>query len=82
MVRIRNISFKRQIKSTKYVISKYQNVELIIKIGMLGDMNPEGSGAKGYMGQTLRDKMLKIFGILRMLNPEAFRLIPYRPECV
>ena len=50
MVRIRNISFKRQIKyagSTKYVISKYQNVELIIKIGMLRDMNPEGSGAKG-----------------------------------
>ena len=72
MVRIRNISFKRQIKyagSTKYVISKYQNVELIIKIGMLGDMNPEGSRAKGYMGQTLRDKMLKIFGILRDAEP-------------
>jgi len=36
---------------------------------MLGDMNPEGSGAKGYMGQTLRDKMLKIFGILMDAEP-------------
>ena len=50
VVSIRNISFKRQIKdagSTKYVISKYQNVELIEQFGMLRDMNPEGSGAKG-----------------------------------